>query len=166
MSEIITCKEAKAAGFKRYFTGNTCKYGHVAERRVSNQECVECKSIRDHAYHIADPEKKRIRGRIRYAENLEIEHARKRGYHSRNPEKSCARRAARRARELLATPAWACRRTIADFYIEAKYQSMQVDHIVPLKHPLVCGLHVEDNLQLLTSIENRKKHNLFDNRSA
>jgi hypothetical protein len=32
--EIISRKEAKAAGLTRYFTGKPCKRGHVVERRV------------------------------------------------------------------------------------------------------------------------------------
>lgn len=51
---------------------------------------------------------------------------------------------------------------IADVYAEAKYMQLEVDHIIPLKHPLVCGLHVWDNLQLLTPSQNRRKHNSFD----
>jgi 5-methylcytosine-specific restriction endonuclease McrA len=35
----------------------------------------------------------------------------------------------------------------------------EVDHIVPLKSPLVCGLHVEHNLQVIPATQNRRKHN-------
>lgn len=27
---------------KRYFTGKPCKYGHIAERLISNKNCIEC----------------------------------------------------------------------------------------------------------------------------
>lgn len=40
--EIISKKEAKERGLKRYFTGKPCKHGHIAERLVSNGDCREC----------------------------------------------------------------------------------------------------------------------------
>lgn len=39
----ITRKEAKSAGLTRYFTGEMCCNGHVAERRTANFQCTECR---------------------------------------------------------------------------------------------------------------------------
>ena len=42
MPEVISRKDARDRGLKRYFTGRPCKYGHIAERFTSNGSCVEC----------------------------------------------------------------------------------------------------------------------------
>ena len=46
---------------------------------------------------------------------------------------------------------------------EAKAQDlgMHVDHVIPLRNRLVCGLHTQFNLQLLTPTENMRKGNIF-----
>lgn len=41
-------------------------------------------------------------------------------------------------------------------------KNYELDHIIPLNHDLVCGLHVPWNLQWLTKTDNRKKSNSFD----
>jgi len=38
----LSKEEAIAAGKKRYRSGEPCKYGHVSERWVSDDACVEC----------------------------------------------------------------------------------------------------------------------------
>jgi hypothetical protein len=38
---------------------------------------------------------------------------------------------------------------------------VHVDHVVPLKSDLVCGLHCEANLALMTGKANAAKHNSF-----
>lgn len=65
----------------------------------------------------------------------------------------------RRARKLQATPKWACLKAINEVYMKASSIGYHVDHIIPLRHPLVCGLHVENNLQILPPLENLKKSN-------
>lgn len=41
-TEIISRKDAKKIGLKRYFTGKPCKHGHLSERKTVNGGCVLC----------------------------------------------------------------------------------------------------------------------------
>lgn len=64
-------------------------------------------------------------------------------------------------------PTWANREHIKQIYIKARELTIltgikhEVDHIIPSNHPLVCGLHVENNLQILTEEANIQKGNTF-----
>jgi hypothetical protein len=66
-----------------------------------------------------------------------------------------------------ATPSWLSEADIlhtARFYEIAVAMSEgkekhEVDHIVPVNHPLVCGLHVPWNLQIITYAQNKAKGN-------
>ncbi len=66
-----------------------------------------------------------------------------------------------------ATPPWADRDKIKALYDEAKALTRStgvlhtVDHVVPLKGEFVCGLHVQNNLQVVTHAENMRKGNTF-----
>ncbi len=41
------------------------------------------------------------------------------------------------------------------------FPQFEVDHIVPVKGDMVCGLHVLSNLQVIPRVENRRKGNKF-----
>lgn len=58
-----------------------------------------------------------------------------------------------------AQPTWADREAIRHMYRLARLLRLHVDHIVPLTSAHVCGLHVADNLQLLSPQENLSKNN-------
>lgn len=79
----------------------------------------------------------------------------------------CAVQAKRRADKLTATPKWANLEKIKGIYRMARLfthswgEQYHVDHIVPLKGVSICGLHTEDNLQVLIAEENLKKSNTF-----
>lgn len=59
--QIITRAEACAQGLNRYFTGKTCKRGHVCERYTCNLECVQCVHVKTKAreWHRKNPERHR-----------------------------------------------------------------------------------------------------------
>lgn len=66
-----------------------------------------------------------------------------------------------------ATPPWVTRQSIQKIQQEAKWFSRLrgvehvMDHIVPLNHPLVCGLNVPWNIQLITRAQNAAKSNIW-----
>lgn len=66
--------------------------------------------------------------------------------------------AKRRAMLLSATPPWVNMEEIKRIY-ENCPPGYHVDHIMPLNHPLLCGLHVPWNLQYLPAEENIRKSN-------
>lgn len=72
------------------------------------------------------------------------------------------------------TPKWANKKSIRHIYKKARKLTAlsrendkspgvlySVDHIVPLNHPLVCGLHVESNLRVMLLAENQAKGNAW-----
>jgi 5-methylcytosine-specific restriction endonuclease McrA len=182
-----TRKEAKALGATHYFTGEPCVRGHVAPRKTKGA-CVECMK-EDWA---ADNERRKSKpksdaakaaGRRYYEQNRELVKARavsrpkesvkkyKDAWKSKNPElvQASANAWKRRARE--ASPRWLSaeqKKHIATIYLQARALTKRtgikhvVDHIIPLRSEVVCGLHVPWNLQILTHIENSVKSNRLD----
>lgn len=82
-----------------------------------------------------------------------------------NPGKVASYTRYRQAAQLRATPAWANEFFIEEIYDLAARRTKatgfpwHVDHIVPLRSPLVSGLHVEHNLRVIPAVENIAKGN-------
>jgi Zn ribbon nucleic-acid-binding protein len=98
-------------------------------------------------------------------ENPEAEIQSKRNWLQQNRAYSRASAARYRAQKKDAAPPWADMKKIQQIYNECLNISMEtsilhhVDHIVPLRNPKVCGLHVPWNLQIITARDNQKKGN-------
>lgn len=122
------------------------------------------------AYNAANPERKKERDRAYYAAHKDKWAGVAQRWQKKFPAKHAAKQRARFAAKLNATPAWANKFFIEEAYdLAARRTAMkcggiekwEVDHVVPLKSRLVCGLHVENNLQVIPALVNRSKSNRF-----
>lgn len=185
--DIISREEAIKQGLKYYFTGNACKRGHYSKRNVNRRDCIECKILNEKS----NPNTKRRardnynknrnkilkRMKIKYnlnGPNRKYMHEWRRNnkqkiidYRKNNSGLYSFHAANRRKIAKIATPKWADKAIIKSIYLKASEMSKttgiiyHVDHIVPLKSEYVCGLHWEENLQIIPATENRKKKNNF-----
>ena len=80
--------------------------------------------------------------------------------------------AAKQARRRACLAIWADEEKIKAIYAEARRLTKEtgikhaVDHVIPIKSRLVCGLHVESNLAVLPALENGRKKNKFEIRET
>lgn len=97
-----------------------------------------------------------------YRSRTEVKKARRlyeRKYYQENRNKLIAYSCAYDSRVRASRPSWQSQKEINNYYKKAKENGLEVDHIVPIKSDLVCGLHCIDNFQLLTRSENASKGN-------
>lgn len=182
----VTRKDALLHGDTQYFTGKSCKHGHVSARRAATGECLACRDVAVAVWRAKNPEQVQRHNRTQYEKfadkivasvkqyrevNREKVNAQKRQYQRNNRHIYNKLKAKRKAAELQRTPAWL---TADDFWlIEEAYAlaalrtkvfgfAWHVDHIVPLQGKLVSGLHVPTNMQVIPRDENRRKSNSFE----
>jgi hypothetical protein len=180
--------DAKASGAKYYFTGAPCKHGHVTLRKVKGS-CTECvkaewrqtaKKRADYFVQYNKRESVKDRKHDWYLQNREqvIAAASTRppevlreyrdNWKKNNVVQVRADTKARRRKHRQATPPWLTRKQkseirqlyqIAITMTKTTGEQYVVDHIVPLRSDVVCGLHVPWNLRVMTQEENLKKSN-------
>lgn len=70
--------------------------------------------------------------------------------------------------KILATPPWVSHKEMMELH-RAKMRITEetgiphrLDHIIPLNHPMVCGLNVPWNIQIITHAQNTRKGNRFN----
>jgi hypothetical protein len=183
-----TRQEAKATGAKYYFTGEPCKHGHVAPRKTKGA-CVECLKVEwrqavekraDYFFEYNRREYVKERKNEWYEAHkdqvmqaaltrpAEVKRAYQKAWKDRNLVWVRADTKARRRKHRDATPAWLTRAQksqirelykIAITMTKTTGEQYVVDHIVPLRSDVVCGLHVPWNLRVITQGENLLKSN-------
>jgi len=118
---------------------------------IDNEEKLKAINIVRSRKHYKDNKK-------RYKKNHQV-------WRENNKDKTNGYTAKRRAIKLNAMPLWANKEKIVEIYKEARKITRitgikyEVDHIIPLQNKNVCGLHTEENLQIITRSQNRKKSN-------
>lgn len=159
----VRCEECASV---TYYERNkaACKAGQLdwRKRNPDYHRKYERKSKREPKPY---SEKDRARAKAYYAANRERILARQAEKLKSVPGAIRAKKAARKAAAIKATPSWADSAKIRKVYADAKEATeifgvqFDVDHIVPLRSKIVCGLHVESNLRILERDKNVAKGN-------
>jgi len=102
-------------------------------------------------------------------DNLEEVKERYKEWAKNNKARVAAHNAARNACKIQRTVGWGNKEKIREIYNAAAafkffnpFGRHCVDHIIPLRGKCVSGLHVEENLQVMTGVENNQKYNKFE----
>ncbi len=169
-------------------TPKPCKHGNIAGRDKSYHcLCIDCK--KETALRLLEWQRKNKDKVSEYAKKWKKENKEQRdrivkNWRDKNKEKVAlisakagkkwyannkiqanTRIRARQIAKIQRTPAWANKQAILDIYKESSRLTKEtgirheVDHYYPLQGKTVSGLHVENNLQILTRAKNRSKGN-------
>lgn len=134
-------------------------------RGEPSQAEKDAQSKRNKKRYWSDPEKARAARRVYYAENKELEAKKYKDWAAQNRSKRTSAQVYRDAAKKKATPSWANSDDISRVYSVCERVTKRtgvphhVDHIVPLVSDVVCGLHVFNNLAVVTAKENQSKSN-------
>lgn len=161
--------ESEYHRYRKYSTGyrpdcKACRYLVAKSLRERNPEKHKQQCV---AWQKANPDRVKAIQKKHSDANREKRRQLSRKWQKENLAKGAAFSARKRALVASATPSWASRAYIDIFYEIAKLEEkrtgrkVHVDHIVPLNSSIVCGLHVDDNLQLLFAEDNIRKKNHF-----
>jgi hypothetical protein len=112
-----------------------------------------------------NPEKITAWNKLRRQRHGDKIRAKRRQHYRENQAIYVANARKREKRVARATPSWADLKAIERFYVEAARLTKEtgikhhVDHIYPIRSKIMCGLHVEGNLQVLPAAINLLKSN-------
>ena len=158
------CKSCQKADYDPVYNSIKC-----AEYREKNSEKIS-QHMRD--FYEANKEMMRKRNRDWYHNNIEFARQKQRDKwpetYAKHKDAFIYKGRFRDKTISLQCPPWADKDVIKAIYKQARRMTKEtgikyhVDHIIPLQGELVSGLHVPDNLQIITEYENLSKGNRVD----
>lgn len=158
MKYCSACKQTKP--FEYFYTNKNKKDGYHCH-------CKECSKAFKKVWKEANKDRVAAYDKEWQESNKDKKSANYKKWQQTNKGVVNAYNSKRRADEKAATPVWANLEKIKSLYNVAHYFDWisggfvkhHVDHIVPLRGKNVCGLHVENNLQILIDKDNLRKSN-------
>ena len=183
MKTCTVCKETKEVDCfytnwnnkrNKSYIRSMCKECDKAQVMKSHYENKEKRNEQSREWHNANKETANAKRRERYHnENAEIRKAKRRKHYLENKNVYLSRSSSYKKHVKQATPSWSNLEYVKDIYLNVREAEelfnkigldwkFHVDHIIPLRGKLVSGLHVEDNLQVLSAKENLSKNNRYE----
>lgn len=160
------CKACRASEAREKRAANVDAARAADRAKYEKNKAEKLAAIR--RYYEANAEAIKEAARLRYAANADKAKAASTAYRRSNKHKVRAWNGTRRAALRMARPKWVRHSEIAPFYAEAHRLEKEtgerhhVDHVIPLSHPLVCGLHVPANLRVVPAEMNMRKGNRLE----
>ena len=159
------CKKCELERAKGYAAENKEKVSaYKAAWGLENKERLNAEAAQRYR---DDPERAIERAAKWAKENAEKVMGYKKAWKMANPESVRESSFLRNRRTKRASPAWRNKKAMVAIYRKARALTEStgvehhVDHIVPIQSDLVCGLHCEQNMQILTAAENISKFNRY-----
>lgn len=165
-------KEKENAQSSAYYTANAEKIKRIARQRFAEdstaQRAASARWKAENAERVAEYKRAKYAQQPKKARPPKDPTASlraKKAWKARNPHRVAEDKIARLLHAKQATPTWADRDLIADLYTLARVYREEtpvfahVDHVVPLRSKIVCGLHSQHNLTCLPHDENIRKGN-------
>lgn len=160
------CKVCAKKYQSRWYRRNKQKRdAQKKEYKLKNASSIKLASKK---YYERTKEHQSKMARMRYEQKreeiLQKQRQRYRKEYSENPARIASKSRARQllmADQYASSPAALKAETAAVYQFAKMFPGMEVDHIIPLRHQKVCGLHLPANLRPLAVSDNRSKSNRF-----
>jgi len=145
-----------------------CKSKHKKEWYRKNREYAIAEATKYHYASYTEKREHKVKKAVEWVKNNPEKYkVNAKKCYEKTKLKRFAYQALARAKRRNAVPKWfnSIKEDVQKIYKEARTKTLEtgipheVDHIIPLVSDYVCGLHVPNNLRVITRYENRSKQN-------